>query len=52
MLKIVSDLRVSFKLYKKRDSARKFCDIFKNTFFTEHIWATVSEEYFKNKAQA
>ena len=25
------------------ETSRRFCEIVKNTFFTEHLWATASE---------
>ena len=28
----------------------EFCEIFKNTFFTEHLWATASEEHLRTAA--
>ena len=27
----------------------EFCEIFKNTFFTEHLWTTASKGYFGNE---
>ena len=27
----------------------EFCQISKNTFFTEHLWATASEKHFRKK---
>ena len=30
----------------------EFCDIWKNTFFIEHLWATASEEHLQTAASA
>ena len=30
----------------------EFCDIWKNTFFIEHLWATASEEHLQMAASA
>ena len=35
--------RVSFLIKLQAEACNfKFCEFFKNTFFTEHIWATAS----------
>ena len=39
---------ISFIQWEKKETQAlvfscEFCEIFKNTFFTEHLWATVSE---------
>ena len=34
------------QFYQKRDSGMcfcEFCEVFKNTFLTEHLWVTASE---------
>ena len=43
--------KVAGKFIKKEALAQvfscEFCEIFKSTFFTEHLWATASDPYRK-----
>ena len=43
---------LGLQLYLKRDSGTgvscEFCEISKNTFFTEHLWATASASLHKD----
>ena len=42
MKTLVPESLFKLQLYLKRGSGCEFCNIFKNTFFTEHLWMTVS----------